>query len=320
MWWKILLFIWISFFSAVGILTPIAGNIQDLAIIHQMSSEKEIPVRFSAREKEGSTDGTGAWLVQGTDGHGAEATYVFRNGRPAESDASSMLVVQARYDSENHQILVSRVLSADPLLTFPFIPGLEERAKIIFFHVPVSWLTVIAFLVSMWFGIKYLRTKNLEHDDTSATAAALGLLFCILATTTGSVWAKFNWGSFWNWDPRETSIFVLLLVYGAYFALRSAVEVDEKRASLSAVYSILAFVTVPFFIFIMPRIMPGLHPGSADDVNSGPVVSSGGMDGTMRVVLYSMLAGYVTLFTWIMRIQKRVHRISLKRYAVAPHA
>lgn len=320
MWWKVLLFIWIAFFSAVGIMTPIAGTVQDLAIVHQMSNEKEIPVRFSPGEKTGSTDGTGAWYVQGTDGHGAEATYVFAGGRPAELATANMLVVQARYDSENHQILVSRVLSADPLLTFPFIPGLEERAKIIFFHVPVSWLTVIAFLVSMWFGIKYLRTKNLEDDDSSSTAATLGLLFCILATTTGSVWAKFNWGSFWNWDPRETSIFVLLLVYGAYFALRSAIDVDEKRASLSAVYSILAFVTVPFFIFIMPRIMPGLHPGSADDVNAGPVVSSGGMDGTMRVVLYSMLAGYVTLFVWIMRIQKRIHRISLKRYAAAPQA
>jgi len=139
------------------------------------------------------------------------------------------------------------------------------------------------------------------------------LLFCILATTTGSLWAQFNWGTFWNWDPRETSIFILLLIYGAYFTLRSAIENEEKKARLSAVYSIIAFVTVPFFIFIMPRILPGLHPGSAGDVNSGAVVSSGGMDAAMRVILYSLLAGFGVLYAWLMSIQKRLYRITLKR-------
>jgi heme exporter protein C len=167
-------------------------------------------------------------------------------------------------------------------------------------------------MVSMWYGIRYLRRKDLDDDLKSATSAGLGLLFCILATTTGSVWAKFNWGSFWNWDPRETSIFVLLLVYGAYFALRSAIEIEEKKATLSAVYSILAAVTVPFFIFIMPRIMPGLHPGSSDDVNAGPVLSKGGMNAAMRVVMYGILVGYIVLYVWLMRLKITVQRIALR--------
>ena len=66
---------------------------------------------------------------------------------------------------------------------------------------------------------------------------------------------------------------------------------------------------MPFFIFIMPRIMPGLHPGSADDSNSGPVMSSGGMDAMMRIVLYAMLVGYIVLYGWLMSIQMRIHRI-----------
>ncbi|MFA6234957.1 MAG: cytochrome c biogenesis protein CcsA, partial [Bacteroidota bacterium] len=219
----------------------------------------------------------------------------------------------SRYDNERHRVEVVRILGGYPSFSFPLIPGLEERAKIIFFHVPMAWMTVIAFLVSMWYGIRYLRKKEMDDDFRSAVSAGLGLLFCILGTTTGSLWAKFNWGSFWNWDPRETSIFVLLLVYGAYFALRSAIEIEEKRATLSAVYSIIAATTVPFFIFIMPRIMPGLHPGSADDSNSGPVLSSGGMDAAMRVVLYSMLVGYIVLYGWLMSLQMRIHRIKLKR-------
>ncbi|MBN1447501.1 MAG: cytochrome c biogenesis protein CcsA [Bacteroidetes bacterium] len=262
-------------------------------------------------ENTGAAADDGGWLLTGRDAHGRTADFHFA-ARPEGLDAAEGYLAIARYDSDQHRVEVARILGGYPSLAFPFIPGLEERAKIIFFHVPMSWMTVIAFLVSMWFGIRYLRKKDMEDDFRSAVSAGLGLLFCILATSTGSLWAKFNWGSFWNWDPRETSIFVLLLVYGAYFALRSAIEVEEKKATLSAVYSIIAAATVPFFIFIMPRIMPGLHPGSADDTGSGPVFSSG-MDALMRVVLYSMLLGFLVLYVWLMRIQMRLHRIKLRR-------
>jgi len=184
---------------------------------------------------------------------------------------------------------------------FPFIPGLEEKAKIIFFHVPTAWLSVIAFLMAMIYGIKYLRNQNIDDDSKSAAALQLGMVFTILATITGSIWAKFTWGSFWHWDPRETSIFILLLIYGSLFALRSAVENEDKRAKLSAVYSIIAFLTVPFFIFIMPRIMTGLHPGSANDDNAGPVVDFR-MSPNMRVVFFTSLIAFTILYFWMWRI------------------
>jgi len=184
---------------------------------------------------------------------------------------------------------------------FPFIPGLEEKAKIIFFHVPTAWLSVIAFLMAMIYGIKYLRNQNIDDDSKSAAALQLGMVFTILATITGSIWAKFTWGSFWHWDPRETSIFILLLIYGSLFALRSAVENEDKRAKLSAVYSIIAFLTVPFFIFIMPRIMTGLHPGSANDDNAGPVVDFR-MSPNMRVVFFTSLITFTILYFWMWRI------------------
>ena len=181
---------------------------------------------------------------------------------------------------------------------FPFIIGLEQNAKIIFFHVPTAWLTVIAFLMSTVFCIQYLRKKNLDDDAKSYAAAQLGMIFCILATVTGAVWAKFAWGSFGSWDPRQTSIFALLLIYGAWFALRSAIESEDKRATLSAVYSIIAFLTVPFFIFIMPRIMTGLHPGSADDTNAGPIVDFK-MNFSMQLIFFLSMIGFTILYFWM---------------------
>jgi heme exporter protein C len=184
---------------------------------------------------------------------------------------------------------------------FPFIKGLEENAKIIFFHVPTAWLTVIAFFMTALYSFKYLRKKNLDDDAKSYAAAQLGIIFCILATVTGAVWAKFAWGAFWSWDPRQTSIFALLLIYGAWFALRSSIESEEKRATLSSVYAIIAFVTVPFFIFVMPRIMTGLHPGSADDTNAGPVIDFK-MNVNMQLIFFLSLIGFTILYFWMWRL------------------
>ncbi|HYQ86723.1 MAG TPA: cytochrome c biogenesis protein CcsA [Bacteroidota bacterium] len=188
---------------------------------------------------------------------------------------------------------------------FPVIPGLEDRARILFFHVPMSWTAVVAFLVSLVYAVRYLARRNSDDDLKSASSAGLGLLFCILATVTGALWAKFNWGSFWNWDPRETSIFVLLLIYGAYFALRSAVDVEEKRALLSAAYAIIAGVTVPFFIFVMPRIVASLHPE--------PIVNAEGkvhMNASMLTVFLCSLAGFSALYVWMMAIRIRTGRLA----------
>ena len=213
-------------------------------------------------------------------------------------------------------IAIPMVPQPQSLLEFPIIPGLEDKARNIFFHVPVAWTSVLGFLVALYYGFKYLRTKNLDYDIKSVSSAGLGMIFCLLATVTGSIWAKFNWGSFWNWDPRETSIFILLLIYGAYFALRSALGSDEARARLSAVYAILAGLTAPFFIFVMPRIVGGLHPGAKGDTSGSTPVAQLHMPLNMRFVFFAGLIGFSLLFIWLLNVRIRAarveHQLSIK--------
>ncbi len=183
-----------------------------------------------------------------------------------------------------------------------------QSSRIVFFHVPMAWVATLAFLVSCIASIRYLRSRNPKDDIRARSASSLGLLFAILATITGSIFARIMWGSFWNWDPRETSITFLLLIYAAYFALRGAVADPERRAALAAVYSILAFVTVPFLVFVVPRIYWSLHPDTI--INTQGRIK---MDSRMFQVLMGSLAGFTGLFAWLYNIECRLDGIRRRR-------
>jgi heme exporter protein C len=184
---------------------------------------------------------------------------------------------------------------------------LGNTARIIFFHVPVAWLATLAFLISAIYSVLYLRKQEINCDIWASSSAQLGLMFAFLATVTGSIWAKEIWLSYWSWDPRQTTMLVLLMIYAAYFLLRSAVENEVQKAKLSAVYSIIAFVTVPFLVFYLPRKYGFLHPDAP--ATSGSKTDFV-MDGRMRVVFLGSLVGFTVLFIWLLRI--KVNSIKLK--------
>jgi heme exporter protein C len=149
-------------------------------------------------------------------------------------------------------------------LIIPQYEGLGDAGRIIIMHVPTAWVTSLAFTVSAFYSALYLWRRSPEHDAGAVAAAEVGFVFCILATVSGAIFAQIVWGVFWNWDPRETSIVVLLLIYAAYFALRSALDDPERRRRLSAVYNLFAAVTMPFLLFVAPRVAEStLHPNCA---------------------------------------------------------
>lgn len=211
------------------------------------------------------------------------------------------------------KILLFLMLGYVIILAYLFPPPqvlLGDVSRIFYFHVPVAWVSVLAFVVSMVSGIMYLKRRDLVYDIKSSSASQIGLVFAFLATVSGSMWAKVSWGAYWNWDPRELSLFILLLIYGAYFALRSAVLDQEKKATLSAVYSILAFVTVPFLYFVVPRVFQSLHPATAV-VNQNLKIQ---MSPKVSLVFFPSLIGFTILFFWIWSLQvKIIQRTELKK-------
>ncbi len=192
-------------------------------------------------------------------------------------------------------VIIAAFFYAGPAEGFP-----GETSRILFFHVPQAWVATLAFLLSMIASVIYLAKRKFTADDMALGCAELGFLFCVLATVTGSIFAKATWGAYWNWDPRQTSIVILLMIYGAYFALRSAVPDPEKRRVFAAVYSILAFATVPFLVFIVPRITVSLHP--EDTMNP----AKPGMDPKTLKVFLSSLFAYTGLFVWMLKVKMRV--------------
>jgi heme exporter protein C len=186
----------------------------------------------------------------------------------------------------------------------PLVPVLGETTRVLYFHIPAAWVTVVALGWSMVHSVLYLKSRRIEHDHQAAAAAEIGILFCVVATISGSLWAKAMWGSYWNWDPRETSIFFVLLVYAAYLTLRGAIDQQERRARLAAVYSAIAFVSVPFLMFVVPRVYFSLHPD--------PIINPRGkldMDPRIRIVFFAMLVGFTGLFFWLQSLRVRVARL-----------
>ena len=178
----------------------------------------------------------------------------------------------------------------------PPAEGLGNYVRIAFFHIPCAWVSVIAFFCAAFWGARYLKTRNLRDDAKSARSAFLGLLFTLLATGSGAIFSKLTWGAYWNWDPRQTTIFVLLLIYGAYVTLRMAMRDERARASSSAVYALFSFIAVPFLVFILPRMFFSLHPS--------PVLNGAGqldMDAVMLGTLMLSLVDVTLMYVWLMK-------------------
>lgn len=188
---------------------------------------------------------------------------------------------------------------------FPFRNILKETIRNTYFHVPLWFAMLFLFLFSLVYSIRYLRRQDDDADARALALTATGILFGVLGLVTGAIWAKNTWGAYWSWDVKQNMTVIALLIYLAYFILRSSFDDQEKSARLGAVYNIFAFVALIPLIYVIPRLTDSLHPGAGGN----PAFGSDDLDNTMRMVFYPAILGWTLLGFWIASVRYRSERL-----------
>ena len=131
--------------------------------------------------------------------------------------------------------------------------------KIFYYHLPLAWWCFVSFFISFIAAILYLLKRNDALDRLSAVSAEIGFVLATLTLVTGSIWGRHSWGVWWTWDPRLTTTLVLWFIYAAYLVVRTMPMPTDKRASVSAVITIIGFLDVPL-VFFSARLWRSIHP------------------------------------------------------------
>ena len=201
-------------------------------------------------------------------------------------------------------------LSSNEKMTFPYRSMLSETIRNTYYHVPYWFAMMLILLSSMVFSWKYLQTLDIKYDHTAVALTQVGTLYIILGLITGAIWAKYTWGDWWNFDIKQNMSAIALLVYLAFFVLRSSFDDEEKKARISNVYNIFAFATLIPLLFVIPRLYDSLHPGNGGN----PGFGGDDLDHTMRMVLYPAVFGWLLLGLWMSQLLKRMSALRDKLY------
>ncbi len=131
--------------------------------------------------------------------------------------------------------------------------------KIFYLHVPAAWCALLAFSIVGIVSALYLWLHDRRLDLFAEASAEVGVMFSVVMLTTGPIWAKPIWGTWWTWDARLTLTLFLFFLFVGYLALRAAVHDPGERARFSAVLGIMGLVLVPF-IHLSVYLFRTLHP------------------------------------------------------------
>ena len=194
------------------------------------------------------------------------------------------------------------------LFKVPAQPILHETIRNLYFHVPMWFGMMTILFVSLWNSIKYLSNSDIQTDIIASQAAHTGMLLGALGLITGSIWARYTWGAWWVADTKLNGAAITMLIYLAYFILRGSIDEEQKRARISAVYNIFAYVMLIVFLMILPRLNDSLHPGNGGN----PGFNQYDLDSTMRMVFYPAVIGWILLGVWMMTLKIRIEKIKRK--------
>ena len=120
-----------------------------------------------------------------------------------------------------------------------------NTVRIMYVHVPAAWLSMMCYTVMALSAIGTLVWRHPLADVAHKSATPIGAAFTLIALVTGSLWGKPMWGTWWVWDARLTSVFILFLMYLGLIAFNKAMDDPSKAARVSAVLILVGFVNIP---------------------------------------------------------------------------
>ena len=172
--------------------------------------------------------------------------------------------------------------------------------KIFYVHAPSAWVAFLAFGLVAVAGLLYLWLRDLRLDRIAESSAEVGVVFTTMVLTTGPLWGKPVWGTWWTWDARLTLTLFLWFIYAGYLVLRGAVEDRAQRARYSAVLGALGALLIPF-IHLSVYLFRTLHPQPIVMKPSAP-----SLPGEMLTTLLLAFASFTLLYVALVRARYRL--------------
>lgn len=168
--------------------------------------------------------------------------------------------------------------------------------RIMYLHVPMAWVGMLAFSIVFVSSIAYLVSKNEIWDGWAVSAAELGVLFMTTALVMGSIWGRSTWGVWWTWDPRLTATAVLLMIYFGYLAVRSFTDDPGRRARWCATIGIIGFLDVPL-VYMSVLWWRTLHQQPSSPETVAPI---------MLAALWTGVIAFTVLFAYLFTARSRL--------------
>ncbi len=336
LWWKILAIVLLLYAVIVGTLVPLKPGITSVSPYLVYSGEE---VQFTVSHYRANLDAKDirAYIkkdsvnfIEAKSVRTADNKFLLDFNMPSNLQADSNIQSLTLFitDAENGTIVypegiqlkksdnlgstqwkneVPKLYKKEGFL-FPYRNILMETIRNIYYHVSLWFAMFILFFAGAICSALYLITKNIDYDHKASSLIYSGILFGILGLITGSLWAKVTWGAYWTNDMKLNMSAISMLMYLAYWILRSGMEDLDKKATVSSAYNIFAFITIIPLIFVLPRITPSIHPGNGGN----PALGGEDLDNTMRMVFYPAVIGFTLLGVWLGQILLRIKRLKEK--------
>jgi heme exporter protein C len=190
------------------------------------------------------------------------------------------------------------------LLWSPPERQMGNLVRILYFHVACATVAFAAFGVTALFAILYLVRRRLPYDLIAASSAEIGVMFTTLTLITGSLWGRPTWNTWWTWDPLLTTTLILWFLYIGYLLLRGTLDGLERRARVSAIFAIIAFVDVPI-IHMSVTWWRSIHPTVISD-------TSVNMPSSMVVALLFSLLFFFCIYLLFLTLRYRLEAQRVK--------